>query len=57
MFVDEERIHTFTKHSGKKPLKKTLSDHNVLFANFSLKFDRLPIRTRNEFFNFKNQEN
>ena len=36
MFVDEERIHTFTKYSGKKSLKKTLSDHNVLFANFSL---------------------
>ena len=57
MTVDEERIYTLTKYTGKKSVKKTLSDHNVMIANFTLKFDRQPRKTRNEFFNFKNKEN
>ena len=47
MTVDEERIYTLTKYTGKKSVKKTLSDHNVMIANFTLKFDRQPRKTIN----------
>ena len=58
MIVDEERVHVLTKYVNKKTgIKKIVSDHNVMFANFTIKFNRLPWRTRNEFFNFKNAEN
>ena len=45
MTVDEERIYTLTKYTGKKSVKKTLSDHNVMIANVTFKFDRQPRKT------------
>ena len=57
MLVDEQRIHVLTKYAGKKgKKKKTVSDHNVLVANFTLKFNRFMPKIRREFFNFKNKD-
>ena len=58
VIVDEERIHVLTKYITKKAAtKKIVSDHNVMFANFTIKFNRLPRTIRNEIFNLKNKEN
>ena len=53
MTVDEDRVHVLTKY-GKK--RNILSDHNILYSNFTLKFNRLKPETRREFFNFKNKD-
>ena len=58
IIVDEERVHVLTKYVNKKTgKKKIVSDHNVMFANFTIKFNRLPRTIRNEIFNLKNTEN
>ena len=49
MIVDEERVHVLTKYVNKKTgKKKIVSDHNVMFANITIKFNWLPRRTRND---------
>ena len=50
IIVDEERIHVLTIYITKKAAtKKLVSDHNVMFANFTIQFNRLPRSIRNEF--------
>ena len=53
MVVDEERVHVLTKY-GKK--RNVLSDHNILYSNFNLTFNRRKTEIRREFFNFKNKD-
>ena len=58
MVIDEERIHVLTKYAGKRGKSKNkVSDHNIMYAKYMITFNRLPVRIRREFFNFKNKEN
>ena len=56
MMIDENRVHVLTKYSGKKG-KIIVSDHNIMFAKFNLKYNRMKSRIRREYFNLKDQQN
>ena len=58
MVIDEKRVHVLTKYAGKRGKSKNkVNDHNIMFAQYKLTFNRLPVRVRREFFNFKNIRN
>ena len=57
MIIDEERLHVLTNSArNRTTLRRTTSDHNILYCNFSICFNRQPRRLRREFFNFKCEE-
>ena len=58
MVIDEERNITLTKYISSKTLKKkTPSDHNPMFARFSIKYRKNKFKEpRREIFNLKNEE-
>ena len=57
MFIDDARTYTLTKYSTTKGVKtKTLSDHNILFASFGLRYSAVRMKTKYEIFDFKNTE-
>ena len=57
MLVDERRIHLLTKFCTTKGIKtKVESDHNRMFAQFSIKYKEIGLKTKREIFNFKNAE-
>ena len=59
MIVDEERkfaLSKFCTKVGRKSLK--VSDHNTLILNLNIKWNsKSNLETRQEIFNFKNEEN
>ena len=55
IMIDEDRLHVLTKYSSKKR-KTVLSDHNIMFAKFKLKYSCLPPSNRKEVFNLKDLE-
>ena len=58
MLIDERRNFTLTKYATTKGIKRLVkSDHNILYAQFSLSYTSLNWKTsRKEFFNLKNTE-
>ena len=57
MIVDDERQYVLCKYATTKGVKQiTESDHNILFAEFELKYPRTVAETRREIFNFKDTE-
>ena len=58
MLIDEERIFTLTKFvSTRGIIRRTKSDHNVLFCNFDITYKKeICSRLRKEIFNLKNLE-
>ena len=57
MIIDEKRANVLTKYVTLKGVRvKSESDHNPLFAEFSLTFSRKQSVTRCEMFDFKNTE-
>ena len=58
MLIDEAQNHILTKYVTTKGSRKHIkSDHNVIYANFSLQYNRMKSKMKKEFFNFKNREN
>ena len=55
MLIDEDRVHVLTKYAKKGNNK--VSDHNIMFAKFNIKYNCIAIKTRKEYFNLKNAEN
>ena len=55
VMIDEKRLHVLTNYSRKKG-NPILSDHNIMFAKFKLKYSRLPTSNRKELFNLKDLE-
>ena len=54
MMIDEDRIHTLSRFIKKKTGNRIIkSDHNILLANFSVTFNRMPRQIRKEHFMFK----
>ena len=53
MLIDEDRKYVLTKYNRKH---KSESDHNLMFAKFSLTYIREAVKTKQEIFNFKNRE-
>ena len=57
MLVDEDRTYALTKYAGKSGSKRrVISDHNILFSKFSIKYNCLPVKVRKEFFQLKSKE-
>ena len=57
MIVDDKREHVLTKFATTKgAMKKVESDHNPLFANFSIKYKPKKTEVRREIFDFKDKE-
>ena len=58
MLIDEERIFTLTKFvSTRGVIKRTKSDHNILYCNFDITYKKEPTAfLRQEKFNLKNKE-
>ena len=57
MIIDEKRENVLTKYVSLKGVRgKSESDHNPLFAQFSLTFSRTKTVKRQEIFDFKNQD-
>ena len=58
MFIDEERSFPLTKYATTKGVKKIVeSDHNLLYAKFTIEYKNTPWRQdRHEVFNLKNPE-
>ena len=57
MLIDEPQNHILTKYvTTKGAIKYIKSDHNVLFANFNLQYNRRKATIKKELFNFKNKE-
>ena len=57
MIIDDERTHVLTKYVTTKGFKKkSESDHNVLYGEFSLRHYNLKPEKQREIFNFKNIE-
>ena len=56
MFIDEQRIFTLVKYASMKGKQKIVkSDHNILFAKFSIQYQNILMkRQRKEYFNLKN---
>ena len=58
MIIDEAQNHVLTKYvTTKGASKQVRSDHNILFANFLLQYNRRQPKIKRELFNFKNSEN
>ena len=57
MLIDEQRVLTLTKYATTKGVKSVVkSDHNILFAKFSLEYKKLNSKKpRQEVFNLKNE--
>ena len=56
MYIDEKREYTFTNfHRKNRGKHSTLSDHNLLIANFDLKCVKQP-KERKCIFNYNNSE-
>ena len=57
MIIDDERKLVLTKFSHtKNGLKKTESDHNILFAQFDILCNTKSNKIRRQIFNFKNKK-
>ena len=58
MLIDESRYFTLTKYATTKGVRRLVkSDHNILYAQFSLSYTSLNWKSsRKEFFNLKNTE-
>ena len=57
MIIDEPQNHILTKYVNTKgAIKHIKSDHNILFANFILQYQRGETKIKREFFNFKQVE-
>ena len=58
MLIDEVRLFTLTKFvSTRGVIKRTKSDHNILFCNFNLSYSyEICSKRRHEIFNLKNVE-
>ena len=58
MFIDEERNFPLTKYASIKGVKKMIeSDHNILYAKFTIEYENTPWKQdRYEVFNLKNPE-
>ena len=57
MLVDDQRLHVLTKFASLKGYRKKIeSDHNSLFASFTLTFNVKKAEIRREIFDFKNVE-
>ena len=57
MIIDEKREHVLTKYSTKKGIQtRKTSDHNIMYAQFAIKFKRAPTVVKRELFNFKDRE-
>ena len=58
MLIDEERHFPLTKYATSKGVKKLVkSDHNILYAQFSLTYTSINWKkSRKEIFNLKNQD-
>ena len=58
LVIDEERRFTLTKYATTKGKKKKItSDHNPMFANFNIEYQKIKIKEeRREIFNLKNEE-
>ena len=52
MLIDENQVYVLTKY-GKG--RQTVSDHNVLYARFAIKYSTIRIKTKREIFDFKNE--
>ena len=50
MIIDEPRIFVLTKYAKRT---KTESDHNLLYAKFSIKYSAVVSKTKSDIFNFK----
>ena len=55
MMIDDERDHVLTKHTSDGVRKKVVSDHNVLFCSFTLKYSLKRKSTRKEIFLLKDK--
>ena len=57
MLIDEPQNHILTKYvTTKGAIKHVKSDHNVMFANFYLQYNRRQTKIKRELFNFKNKD-
>ena len=57
MIVDEDRSSVLKKYATTKGGKKAVeSDHNPLYAGFTLLYDAKKPEVRKEVFNFKEKE-
>ena len=58
LVIDEERRFTLTKYATTKGKKKKItSDHNPMFANFNIEYQKIKMKEeRREIFNLKNEE-
>ena len=58
MFIDEERNFPLTKYASTKGVKKMIeSDHNILYAKFTIEYENTPWKqVRQEVFNLRNPE-
>ena len=55
--IDDQRQHVLTKITKtRKGITKTESDHNVIFSNFKLLWNKKDKKQRQELFNLKNEE-
>ena len=52
MLIDEDRIHVLTKYAGKRNI---MSDHNILYSRFSIRYVVNPKSIRRELFNLKDK--
>ena len=53
ILIDEERNHVLTKY---KKSAQSESDHNLMFAKFTIEYSRLDTKTKREIFNFRNKQ-
>ena len=57
MIIDEKRANVLTKYTSSKGVRsKSESDHNLIYAEFNLKFSICRATVRREMFDFKNTE-
>ena len=52
MLIDENQVYVLTKY-GKG--RQTVSDHNILYARFAIKYSTIRMKTKREIFDFKNE--
>ena len=57
MQIDDQRQHVLTKYQSLKGYRKQVeSDHNSMYASFTLQYDAKKLKIRREIFEFKNIE-
>ena len=57
MLVDEKRMHVLKKYVTTRGVKQfTYSDHNTIYAEFSIRYTEKPTVVKREMFNLRNQE-